>query len=174
MRKDTEAPSYNVVTNLQIITEIKKCKYFKSDLGFATTKDINGDRKRREDDKFFVYYNNRYRTPLFRQGYIGNIRFYIDHYIKEPLIAFYYGEEEFVFNWEKNRLSEKGIEAYLGSFLKEMQTEHDERLSNAKEVSENFNREGDASKILSNPGGVTYEDLKAYMEQRNKNRFNNQ
>ena len=49
-----------------------------------------------------MFYNSVYNTIIYAQGNIGNIKLYTDHFIKDPVLAVYFGEnfEEFVFEWD--------------------------------------------------------------------------
>jgi hypothetical protein len=105
------------------------------------------------------------------QGNIGDILFYIDYYIHEDLMAVYYNTEEFIFNFDFNMVKEKGIDFYLGHVLKTLETEYEERIKKAEESKIEVKKEGNAEALSSNPGNVTYEDLKAYLEKKNKNRY---
>ncbi len=162
----------NIVTNFQILQEIKKSKYFQVNLGFVPTVEKNGQRVFNDKDRFSQIYNGNYNTTIYAQGKIGNIRFYTDHYIQDPVMGVYCGDnfEEFVVNFDSKKLREKGIDGYLGSIIKEAEEQYDELLkTNAiKEIEEK--PKGNADKLTSNPGGVTWEDVKAYLEKERGNR----
>jgi hypothetical protein len=162
---------YNIVLKPGLINELKKSKYFKQRLGLVSTVDKNGSRIYNEKDKFSHFYNTLYKTTIYMQGSIGNITFYIDYYIREDLIAMYYNTEEFIFKFDFDVVKEKGIDFYLGHLLKKIDIEYEERLRKAEEKKIEVKKEGSADKIISNPGSVNYEDLKAYLEQKNKNRY---
>jgi len=85
--------AYNVVTNSFVIQEVKKCRYFKINLGLAATVDRNGNREFNDKDKFSYYYNTQYRTTIYAQGNVGDIKFYTDVFIKDPIMAIYVGTE---------------------------------------------------------------------------------
>ena len=166
--------SYNIVTNYKINQLIKSSsKYYKVDLGYSITTESNtSDRVYGKSDEFAYFYNNLYKAAILGQGNIGNIGFYTDHYIKEDKIAFYFREEEFVFDFDFKIVKEKGIDFYLGHLIKTIETEYSDRLNKEKERKENKTKQvGDASKIFNNPGNVNYEDLKAYMEQKRLDRL---
>ena len=44
--------SYTIVTNHFVMNDIKKCKYFKRNLGLASTVEMNGDRTFNQKDQF--------------------------------------------------------------------------------------------------------------------------
>ena len=49
--------AYNIVTNSLIVNEVKKCRYFRTNLGLVTTIDKGGNRVFNEKDKFSYFYN---------------------------------------------------------------------------------------------------------------------
>ena len=87
-------------------------------------------------------------------------------YINEPVMAIYYGEnfQEFIFDFDEEFFLKKGVDAYLGKILKECDDKYDElkKLNELRKLEENV--KGDPNKIFTNPGQVTYEDIKAYLE----------
>lgn len=166
--------SYSIVTNLKVILEVKKCRYFKVNLGLsATTERKNSDERVLNDkDKFSYFYNTQYKTTIYAQGNIGDIRFYVDHYIKGDTIAVYYNTEEFIFEFDKKMVTEKGIEHYLGHILKKLETEHEERIKNAEDKKiEKEMKVANPDLLIKNPGAVTMDDVKAFMERKNKERY---
>lgn len=159
--------AYNVVTNFRINEIIKsRSKYYKVSLGLAITTEANsGDRTYNKSDEFAFFYNSFYKASILKQGSIGNIKFYTDHYIKEDKIAFYLKEEEFVFDFDQNKVNEKGIDFYLGHLIKTIETEYEERIKKDLEIKERkSNTTADPNKVFTNPGNVSYDDLKAYLE----------
>jgi hypothetical protein len=70
-------------------------------------------------------------------------------------------------------VKEKGVDFYLGSLLKKVETEYEDRIKSAEEKKIEIKKEGNAEKLVVNPGNVTYDDLKAYLEQKSKNRYTN-
>lgn len=163
---------YNVVTGLNTISEIKKCKYFKTKLGLATTKiERSGERVPNTDDEFSFFYNEKYRTPIYMQGTIGDINFYTDHYINDGTIYIFHVKEEFIFQFDRIMVREKGIEFYLGHLLKEIETQNQERIQKSKDDKIKTKRDANPDMLLKSPGAVTYDDIKAYMEKRSKERF---
>jgi len=157
---------YNIVTNYKIVQSLKKSRYFRVNLGLSSTQETNsGDRLYSQKDDFAYFYNTNYKTTIYGQGNIGDIFIYTDHYIKEDKIAFYFGKEEFIFDFDEKIINEKGVDFYLGHLIKTIETEHQERLIKKQETIEEQKKEvGDANKIFDNPGNVKYADLKAYME----------
>lgn len=163
---------YNIVSGLSTVLEIKKSKHFKLTLGLSSTKiDRSGERVLNDDDKFSFFYNTKYKTPIYMQGRIGDINFYTDHYIPAGEIVVFYTKEEFKFNLDRQMIKEKGIDFFLGNLLKKIESEYNERVEASKEDTLKIKREADSSMIFKSPGAVTYDDLKAYMEKRNRDRF---
>ena len=108
------------------------------------------------------------------QGTIGDIIVYLDYYINEDVIALYYNTEEFIFNYDPKMVKDKGIDFYLGHLLKKMETEYEERIKKSEEKQLDVKKEGNADTLKLNPGAVTYDDLKKYLEQKNKSRFSSE
>jgi hypothetical protein len=71
-------------------------------------------------------------------------------------------------------VKDKGIDFYLGHLLKTMETQYEERMKVAEEKKIEVKKEGNAETLKVNPGAVTYDDVKKYLEQKNKNRFNSE
>jgi hypothetical protein len=165
--------AYNVVTNSLVIHEIKKCRYFKINLGLASTVDKNGNREFNDKDKFSYYYNTQYRTTIYAQGNVGDIKFYNDVFIKDPIMAIYVGpeNEEFLIDVDFNLIKEKGIDFYLGHVLKKVEEEHEERIKTNTEKKMEPKPVGNSEMITFNPGAVRYEDLKAFLEKQNAERY---
>jgi hypothetical protein len=162
---------YNIVTRQSLIQELKKSKYWRQNLGVVTTLEHNGQRRYNEKDKFSYFYNTQYKTNIQMQGTIGNIVIYLDYYIHEDVVALYYNTEEFIFQWDSKMVNEKGIDFYLGHLLKTMETQHEERIKKAEEKDLEVKKVANPDLITSNPGLVTYEDLKAYLAEKGKNRL---
>ena len=164
---------YNIVTKSSIINEIKKSRYFRQSLGLVTTVEHNGQRKYNEKDKFSFFYNTTYKTNINMQGNLGDIIIYLDYYIHEEVLALYYNQEEFIFQYDKKMVKDKGIDFYLGHILKTVETQYEERIKDAEGKKIEVKKEGNAETLKVNPGMVTYDDLKAYLAEKNKNRYSN-
>jgi hypothetical protein len=172
---------YNIVTNYRINQKVKQgSKYYTVKLGLATTKiDQAGERQLNTDDQFSYVYNTYYKASIQSQGSIGNINFYTDHMITDDVVFFYYEREQFTFDWDENFVKTKGVDAFLGSCIKKIETEYNEKIEQAKREKEGIPKEpevvqpkaGDADKVGSSPGAVTYADLKAYLEKKNAERM---
>lgn len=165
---------YNVVTNFFVIEEIKKCRYFRKNLGVVATVEAGPTRNLNDKDKFAYQYQLTYKTFIYAQGNVGNIKFYVDHYIKDPVMAVYCGDnfEEFIYDVDFKFIKEKGIDHFLGHILKETDNSYEERAKqNLLKKEEQKKQEGDPSKVVNNPGAVTWSDVKAYLELQNQQRF---
>jgi hypothetical protein len=168
---------FNIVTSFNIISEIKVgSKYFRVNLGLASTVESqkSGDRVLNDKDQFAYSYNNQYKTTIYAQGNIGNIRFYTDHYIKDDVLAVYYNLEEFVIPFDRNLVREKGIDAMIGLVLKTVKDQYQERqdkIEEEKKAMIETKKEANPDLVHLNPGAVTYEDLKAYMEKKRAGRI---
>lgn len=162
----------NVVSSYQTLQEFKKSRYFRVSLGLVPTVEKNGSRVYNDKDRFAKFYNMQYNTTIYGQGNVGDIKFYVDHYIKDSSFAVYTEDfQEFLFQLDPLLIREKGIEFYLGHILKTTEEEYDERVkaNELKKIEEKPT--GVAEKIFSNPGNVNYEDLKAYLAEKNKSRY---
>jgi hypothetical protein len=164
---------YNIVTNFRINTIFKqKSKYYKVSLGYTSTQEANGgERNYNKKDEFAYFYNTRYRTTIQCQGSIGNIKFYTDHYITQPQLAFYFDKEEYIFDFDEEIVNSKGVDFYLGHLIKTIETEKKDE-ADKKVVEETPVDESNPKLVAFNPGAVKYTDLKAYLDQKNANRLN--
>lgn len=162
----------NIVTNLQVLQEFKRCKFFKQNLGLVATVEKNGNRTYNKDDQFSYNYNTQYNTTIYGQGNIGNIKFYVDHYIQGITFAVYSVDfQEFIYQLDRSIIKEKGIDFYIGHILKVTEKEYDQRAIN-NELKKSVEKEkGSSEKVFKNPGNVNYEDLKAYLEEKNSKRY---
>jgi len=162
----------NIVTNFQIISKIRTSAYFKTNLGLIATVEKSGRRKHNEKDAFSIYYNTGYNTIIYGQGNIGDIKFYTDHYIKEPLMAVYFGDtfEEFIFEWDDRLFREKGMDFYIGHILKEVETKYEEKVKNDELKKLEEKPAGNAEALFSNPGEVSFADVQAYLEKKRQER----
>lgn len=164
--------AYNIVTNLKVISEVKRLsRYFRVNLGIVNTTEKNGQKILNDKDKFAHFYNTSYKTTIFGQGNIGDIKFYTDHYIREDVMAFYYNNEEFLFDYDPIMVKEKGVDFFLGHIIKTIETQYEERIKESELKKSEPVPEGISSKITSNPGTVVYADIKAYMDEQNSKRY---
>jgi hypothetical protein len=163
----------NIVCGSHLANIFKTSKYFRQNLGLVATVDKNGSRQYNQKDRFSFFYNTLYRTTIHAQGNIGNIKVYIDYYIRDNIIAFYYSEnfEEFLFNYDDSLYKTKGMDFYLGHLIKLVEEEYE--LKKKKEELKKLEEKprGNPLKVISNPGQVLYEDLKAYLDEKRKNRI---
>jgi hypothetical protein len=165
----------NVISSYQIAQEFKKSKYFRQNLGLVSTIDKGGRRLMNTSDTFATFYNTQYKTTIYAQGNVGDIRFYVDHYIKDNSMAIYIGDnfEEFLYQFDSDYVSKKNIDSYLGFLLKDVDEKYEEKIKNNELKKLEPKPLGNPESILKNPGGVTYEDLKAYLEKKNSERYKN-
>ncbi len=158
---------YQIVTNHNVMKWIKQSNYFTTNLGYAVTADNKGERVINDKDHFAGSYNHQYKTTIYAQGTIGDIFFYVDYGILDDTIAAYHMLEEFVFSFDEKEVREKGISAYLGGILRSIDTQYAERMEKEKREKEILeNRAGSADRLTVNPGSVTYDDIKAYIQQK--------
>ncbi len=163
----------NIVSSFGIIDYFKTSKFFRKNLGLIGTVEKNGSRAFNERDKFAFFYNSQYRTVIYAQGNIGDIRFYTDHHIRDNKIAVYYNDnfEEFLYDFDIDITKEKGIDFYLGNILKRTEEGYEERLKENEIRKLDEKPKGDPNKIITNPGAVTYEDVKEYLKMKQAERF---
>ena len=162
----------NIVLNHTALIAFKTSKYFKVNLGLVATVEKNGNRVFNDKDKFSSFYSSQYNTVIYAQGNIGDIKIYTDHYIKGDAFAVYTEDlQEFVFELDRKIIKENGIDFYIGHILKSTDELYQERVRNAELKKVEEKPAGDANKLISNPGNVTYEDLKAYLLEKSKNRI---
>ncbi len=162
----------NIVCGNQLINIFKTSRYFTQNLGLVATIESNGSREYNKKDKFSYFYNTLYRTTIYGQGNIGNIKIYIDYYIKDNDIAIYYGDsfEEFIFKYDDLSYKKKGMDFYLGNLIKLVEEEYEIRTKKEELKKLEEKPKGNPTKLTSNPGQVSYEDVKAYLEEKRKNR----
>lgn len=163
--------TYNIVTNRNVLSDIKKSRHFKQNLGVVSTVEKNGSRVLNERDQFAFRYNTQYKTTISCQGNIGDIMVYIDHYIKEDVLALYYDVEEFIFNHDKKIIEEKGADFYIGHLIKQMEEQYEDRVRVSEEKKVEEVRKGDPNVVINNPGAATFEDIQAYLAEKAKNRY---
>lgn len=165
----------HIVSSFQTILKFKKSRYFRNNLGLVATVEKNGRRSYNEKDKFSNFYNNRYRTTIYGQGNIGDIKFYTDHYIKDSTFAVYYGDnfEEFLFEFDDKVILEKNVDFYIGSILKQVEESYEIKVKNDEIKKIEKEEKGNPEVIFKNPGSVTYADLKAYLKDKQKQRYKN-
>lgn len=166
--------AYQIVTNLKIMNYIKKSRYYRVNLGLANTiNDPKGGDERifNQRDKFQYFYNNQYKTTIYGQGNIADMMFYVDHYIKDDVMAVYLNNDEYIFNLDENLIKEKGPDYYLGHILKELDSQHEQRVKAQEEKKAEPIKEANPDKVIMNPGNVNYEDLQAYLKKKREERY---
>lgn len=162
---------YNIVSNQHINNEFKKSNYYKTTLGRSLSVKKNGKREFRldEEEQFIKFYMDEYRSVLYRMGKIGRLNFFVDHYLKEDLIIFFYKEKDFIFEHSPALLRSNGVNAYLSSFIEKIETEYKDEMEGVSGIKIDGEEEDPKEKIMSNPGAVTYEDIKKYYKNKGKN-----
>lgn len=165
----------SIVCGKKTLDRFKFSRYWRQSLGLIATVEKNGGRVMNNSDKFQHYYNTTYRTTIYGQGNVGDIRFYNDYYITDETIAIYYGEnfEEFVYQFDNDLVKENGIDFYLGRMLKMIEEEYEERARKEELKKLEPKEEGNAEKLTKNPGNVTFSDVKAYLEKKRLERSKN-
>lgn len=158
----------SIVCGIKTIDEFTRSRYWRQSLGLIATVEKNGRRVMNDSDNFQYYYNTSYKTTIYGQGNVGDIRFYKDYYINDSTIAIYYGEnfEEFIYKFDYDLVKEKGVDFYLGSLLKKIEEEYEERAKKEELKKLEPKPKGNAEILTNNPGSVTYEDVKAYLEKK--------
>jgi hypothetical protein len=157
---------YQIVTNHYVMSYIKQSEFFVTNLGVSATMDKNGDRLLNENDKFAGSYTLQYKTTIYAQGTVGDIFFYVDYSILDNNIAAYHRLEEFIFDFDEVWVREKGVSSYLGFLLKSIDTDYAKRKGLNQIDNKEVYKQGQAEKIMMNPGAVTYDDIKAYIQQK--------
>lgn len=161
----------NIVSNDYVINNLARSRYFRKNLGLVQTVERGSGRTLNDKDSFNFFYSSRYNTTIYGKGNVGDMKFYTDHYIRDNVIAIYYGEnyEEFIFDYDDKYIRDKGADAYLGYLLKECDTRYEELKKNNELKKIEERPKGDPNKVFTNPGQVSWDDLKAYMEEKRKN-----
>lgn len=167
--------SLNIVCSFHHAQIFKTSRYFRQNLGLVSTVEANGKRNMNRKDPFSFFYQTQYRTSIYAQGNVGDMKFYVDHGIKDNTFAIYTGEtfEEFLYTFDFQLIKEKGIDHYLGYLLKDVDLKYEDKVKNEELKKLEPQPEGDPDMIFKNPGNVTYADFKAYLEKRQKERYKN-
>lgn len=159
----------NLVAPLHIAEAIKQgSKYFVQDLGLASTMVV--EKKGKIDntgDTFAVFYRNHFKTTVLLKGKVGNISIYFDPYLKGNSVRFWLngiGEE---FEWDTDLVKTKGIDSMLGKLV------HDIKMVSQQIADGSATRppsvpNGQADKLIKNPGSVTSADIMAYLDSKRK------
>jgi len=165
----------NIVAKFEIVNEFKKSRYFRQNLGLVATVEKNGRRTYNEKDRFSNFYNTQYKTIIYGQGNIGDIKFYTDHFIRDNTFVVYCGDnfEEFLFEFDSSIIFNKGVDFYLGKIIKEVEEKFEEKIKNNELKKLEEKPKGNADLLTSSPGAVTYEDVKVYLEKKQKDRYKN-
>lgn len=167
--------SINIVCSYQMALEFKKSIYFRQNLGMIATVEKNGQRVFNDKDKFLKFYNSSYRTVIYAQGNVGDIKFYVDYQIQDDNFGVYVGEsfEEFINTFDRDIVRSNSIDFYIGHLLKIADEAYEEKKKNDELKKLDERPVGNSEQILQNPGSVTYEDLRAYMDKKQSERYKN-
>ena len=162
----------NIVANSNIMSIFKESNHFIKNLGYAATKELNNQRLLADYDLFIKFYGTEYKTIIYSQGSIGDISFYTDHYVNNNVFGVYCGNEfkEIIFNFDFNLKNEKGIDFYIGYIIKKVEEELDSKIIKNTNNDETI-ISGQANKLITNPGNVTYDDVRAYILEKQKHRY---
>lgn len=165
---------YNIITTPLIVQNFKKSVHWKRDLGRALSVQKSEGRSFQinPEEKFMDFYKKQYNVVLISEGHIGKIRFFSDHYLREPVIAFYDSDfREFIFDYNEKEFKSQTIESYLGSMIKEIELGKEKEVQQPQYEPIGLHEDpesGDADKLFKNPGSVTYDDLKKYLQQKRR------
>lgn len=163
-----------IVGKKHFIDELGNSKYFKKDMGMSNTM-VNTKTRQREmrKDTFGEWYYSKYKSLLFKSGYIGSLEFYIDYYLKEDVVGFFLDKDKNNHQYSKecniNEIREKGIDNWMGDALKELdETLNMVKNDNQKEINNNNSQEkGDINKVFQDPGNVSWKDIVEYQKRKN-------
>lgn len=167
---------YNIVTTENINHLIKNSsKYYRTNLGqINTLENKSGDRKLNEKEPFVKVYLQNGGAFLYSKGNIGDIRIFVDYYIPENILLFFYENVKYQFQVDHEMISNQGSDFYLGHLIKKIETEIAERIAQMNEQKNALKeqeKKGNAEKIFTNPGEVNYEDVAAYLEKQRLERL---
>jgi hypothetical protein len=70
-------------------------------------------------------------------------------------------------------VSKNNLNFYIGHILKSVEEQYEERVKNEEIKKLEVKPDGIADNILKNPGNVSYADLKAYLDAKQKERYKN-
>lgn len=155
---------YNVVCHPQVINFFKKSKYFKTELGYSLT--LFNEKKNNiefnKHNEFGLFYKDKKKSICQKEGNVGPVDFYVDYYLKNNTISVWFKDTEFDFEFSLNEFKSKGVDNYLGDILNSV------KESNTKAEKIKINEKPNPEKVFTNPGEVTYNDLKEYYKNKNK------
>ena len=166
----------NIVCGRHVIDIISKSHFYKSDLGFAASihDPKSGERIYSVKDEFAVMYNLRYKTAIYKKGKVGNYAFYYDAYIMDDSIATYCDDIEFIMKLDRMMIQSEGINSYLGFIIRSI-IDNKSKVDLAKSTKPDVKPEivenvevNSPSKLLTNPGSVSYADVQEYLKNKNR------
>jgi hypothetical protein len=160
--------SWSIIGPEYYIKEFQKSKYFQKTLGTAlTTENKNTGGRELVKNDFKTWYYKKFKSLLFLEGKIGPLELYTDYYIKKNVLGFFLKENpddyQYAIDWDGNYITENGIDSWLGKILKDVNESIEEENIKPKEE-----KVGDGNKLYTNPGEVSWDDLKDYMNKKKK------
>jgi hypothetical protein len=164
---------YNFISSHLVSREFKKSKYYTVNLGKTMSVKKNNRRVFRldEGDSFNKSYLEKYNAVAYSEGNIGKINFHVDHYLSVNEIRIFFKDEIYEFEHNALELKSKGVDSYIGNFIKEIETKlHQEELE-TREVEIVDILEGNSENIFNNPGNVSYTDIQKYYDDLKKKKL---
>lgn len=162
---------YNIVCNKRVNMSFRKSNYFKTDLGRTFSVREKDDRKSfniSSNEDFMKNYFATKKIIIYKEGNIGTLTLYTDHYLSNDKIIVNYDDKDFEFLFDKEHVDAKGIDDYIGSIIKEIETKY-KKIKEEEVILDENDIISDPNKLFLNPGSVNYEDIVAY--QKNKKMF---
>lgn len=168
----------NIVINTLIFDKIKTIPYFEIDLGSSFRRQTKrGAPTKVEFGTAFVenYYMKTSRL-LMKSGKIGSINIYIDYGINQKSINIYNNGELFDFDFNQNDFNVAGnMQKYIGKLLKKIERDYKVELPSVENASKSKTPEkeekySDPTKLINDPGSVSWEDLQKYLNQQKQNK----
>ena len=162
------------ISNKSIISQFKASKLFKTDLGRSFLNTGKGGLKAdlsRQEEFVQFYHGKTNGVKLHKEGSIGQIEFYTDYTIRDQVIV-YYDQYDFTFVHNQKTMRDKGIEKYLGSIIKEVETKFLPNIKHVENEEKGISQEEKMAraqnKIKTNPGMVTYDDIKELLKNKKR------
>ena len=131
---------------------------------------LKADLSRQEE--FVQFYHGKTNgVKLHKEGSIGQIEFFTDYTIRDQVIVFY-DQYDFTFIHNQRTMRDFGIEKYLGSIIKEVETKFLPNIKKDEEIDKGITAEQKMQmaqdKIKINPGMVTYDDIKELLKNKKR------
>ena len=157
----------NIVSSVQIINTIKtNSKYFSLDLGHSALqenkKDFSGNLLNKIDE-FVFNYRVTYNTSILKQGKMGDggsIGIYTDYSMKPDIVAVYDDNKEYICEYDKEMVKNKGIDSFLGYLIMEINKTN----NNIDNMESGESIKGNKERIFLNPGSVNIKDIEEFLK----------